>query len=95
MVYLYICHEREASERFAKIIKSYRNQISKLVVHCFTADKTALYRYLDLDCHIGITGWLCDERQEIHLHPLVKEIPKNRFMAAAKIVDEKIEKPEK
>lgn len=74
------CHERDASGRFAEIIKSYRDQISKLVVHCFTADKTALYRYLDLDCHIGITGWICDERRGTHLHPLMKDIPANRLM---------------
>ena len=74
------CHERDASERFAEIIKSCRDNISQLVVHCFTADKTALYRYLDLDLHIGITGWVCDERRGTHLHPLLKDIPANRLM---------------
>ncbi|WP_286196638.1 TatD family hydrolase [Thalassotalea sp. G20_0] len=74
------CHERDASERFADIIKNYRDQVSKLVVHCFTADKTALYRYLDLDCHIGITGWICDERRGTHLHTLMKDIPASRLM---------------
>ena len=74
------CHERDASERFADIVKSYRDQIRRLVVHCFTADKTSLYRYLDLDLHIGITGWVCDERRGTHLHPLLKDIPANRLM---------------
>ena len=74
------CHERDASERFSEIIKSYRDQIGKLAVHCFTADKTALYRYLDLDCHIGITGWICDKRRGTHLHSLMKDIPANRLM---------------
>lgn len=74
------CHERDASERFAEIVKSCRDQISKLVVHCFTADKKALYRFLDLDLHIGITGWVCDERRGTHLHPLLKDIPANRLM---------------
>lgn len=74
------CHERDASERFADIIKSYRDQVSQLVVHCFTADKKALYRFLDLDLHIGITGWVCDERRGTHLHPLLKDIPANRLM---------------
>ena len=50
------------------------------MVHCFTADKEALYRYLDLDLHIGITGWVCDERRGTHLHPLLKDIPDNRLM---------------
>ena len=74
------CHERDADKRFAQIIKAYRDGISHLVVHCFTADKTALYRYLDLDCHIGITGWVCDERRGTHLLPLLRDIPSHRLM---------------
>ncbi len=74
------CHEREASKRFADIVKAYRDDVADLVVHCFTADKESLYRYLDLDLHIGITGWVCDERRGFHLHPLLKDIPANRLM---------------
>ena len=74
------CHERDASKRFADIVKAYRDDISQLVVHCFTADKESLYRYLDLDLHIGITGWICDERRGFHLHPLLNDIPSNRLM---------------
>ncbi len=74
------CHERDASQRFADMVKSYRDEISDLVVHCFTADKESLYRYLDLDLHIGITGWVCDERRGFHLHPLLEDIPANRLM---------------
>ncbi len=50
------------------------------MLNSYTADKKALYRYLDLDCHIGITGWICDERRGTHLHPLMKDIPANRLM---------------
>ncbi len=74
------CHERDASKRFADIVKAYRDDMSDLVVHCFTADKESLYRYLDLDLHIGITGWVCDERRGTHLHPLLNDIPGNRLM---------------
>lgn len=42
--------------------------------------KKALFSYLDLDLHIGITGWICDERRGTHLHPLVKEIKRGRLM---------------
>ena len=35
---------------------------------------------LDLDCHIGITGWICDERRGQHLLTLVKDIPRDRLM---------------
>ncbi|MGI9275376.1 MAG: TatD family hydrolase [Endozoicomonas sp.] len=74
------CHERDASERLSAIIKQHRDKLSGLVVHCFTADREALYKYLDLDLHIGITGWVCDERRGTHLHPLLKDIPDNRLM---------------
>ncbi|WP_354011342.1 TatD family hydrolase [Endozoicomonas lisbonensis] len=74
------CHERDASQRFYDIVREVRDDLSGLLVHCFTADKEALYRYLDLDLHIGITGWVCDERRGTHLHPLLKDIPQNRLM---------------
>ncbi|MDH5737872.1 MAG: TatD family hydrolase, partial [Gammaproteobacteria bacterium] len=73
-------HERDAWPRFAQILKSYRDQLGNVVVHCFTGAKEALYDYLDMDCHIGITGWLCDERRGAHLIPLMSSIPADRLM---------------
>ena len=40
----------------------------------------AMRDYLDLDCHIGITGWICDERRGTHLREFVHEIPADRLM---------------
>jgi len=73
-------HERDASERLLAIVRHYRDQLPALVVHCFTGDKRALFAYLDLDLHIGITGWICDERRGAHLHELVGNIPAGRLM---------------
>lgn len=73
-------HQRDAHKDFYPIIKQYRDKISNLVVHCFTDTKEALFDYLDLDCHIGITGWICDERRGVHLRELVQNIPENRLM---------------
>ena len=73
-------HERDASERLVAILKPFRDRLSAAVVHCFTGDKRALYAYLDLDLHIGITGWICDERRGTHLHPLVRDIRAGRLM---------------
>ncbi|UUY07547.1 TatD family hydrolase [Pseudomonas sp. J452] len=73
-------HERDASERLIAILREFRDRLPAAVVHCFTGEKTALYGYLDLDLHIGITGWICDERRGTHLHPLVREIPAGRLM---------------
>lgn len=73
-------HERDADERLLAILRHYRDQLPAAVVHCFTGEKRALFNYLDRDLHIGITGWICDERRGSHLHPLVKEIPRGRLM---------------
>lgn len=73
-------HERDAADDFTTILTKYRDQIDSVVVHCFTGSAQTLSRYLDLDCHIGITGWICDERRGSHLHSLIRDIPSNRLM---------------
>lgn len=73
-------HQRDAHKDFYPIIKEHRSQLSNIVVHCFTDTKQALFDYLDLDCHIGITGWICDERRGLHLRELVLNIPDERLM---------------
>lgn len=73
-------HERDASERLPAILRDFRDRLPAAVVHCFTGEKRALYAYLDLDLHVGITGWICDERRGTHLHELVREIPAGRLM---------------
>jgi TatD DNase family protein len=74
------CHQRDAHERFVAMLREYRDDISRLVVHCFTDNREALTDYLDLDCYIGITGWICDERRGLELQQLVKLIPDNRLL---------------
>ena len=73
-------HERDANQRLLEILRNYRDHLPAAVVHCFTGEKRALFSYLDLDLHIGITGWICDERRGTHLHPLVRDIPRGRLM---------------
>lgn len=73
-------HERDANQRLLEILRNYRDHLSAAVVHCFTGEQRALFSYLDLDLHIGITGWICDERRGTHLHPLVRDIPRGRLM---------------
>lgn len=73
-------HERDADQRLLAILRDYRDRLPAAVVHCFTGEKRALFGYLDLDLHIGITGWVCDERRGTHLHPLLREIPVGRLM---------------
>lgn len=72
-------HERDARERFCQILEGARKTVPA-VIHCFTGNGEDLKAYLDLGLHIGITGWICDERRGRHLHELVKEIPLDRLM---------------
>ncbi len=73
-------HQREAHSDFIALLKTARDQVPAAVVHCFTDTRAALHDYLDLDCHIGITGWLCDERRGTPLRELVREIPGERLL---------------
>ncbi|MDO0947137.1 TatD family hydrolase [Chromohalobacter israelensis] len=73
-------HERDAGARMRDMLRHWRDAIGDAVVHCFTADRDTLHGYLDLDLHIGLTGWLCDERRGHHLRDLVADIPAARLM---------------
>lgn len=73
-------HERDAHQKQIEMLTTYRDHYQNAVVHCFTGSRNELYNYLDLDLHIGITGWICDERRGLELQKLVKEIPKDRLM---------------
>jgi TatD DNase family protein len=73
-------HQRDAHGDFIALLRRYRDKVPAAVVHCFTDSGDALRDYLELDCHIGITGWICDERRGTHLRELVREIPANRLM---------------
>jgi TatD DNase family protein len=73
-------HQRDAFDTFHQILKEFRDRLQNAVVHCFTDDKPSLYRLLDLDCHIGVTGWICDERRGQDLQQAVGNIPHDRLM---------------
>jgi TatD DNase family protein len=73
-------HQRDAHEDFFAILKAWRGKLPAAVVHCFTDNQKALRDYLDLDAHIGLTGWFCDERRGAHLRELVNDIPADRLM---------------
>jgi len=73
-------HQRDAHVDFMGLMKEFDGKLGPVVVHCFTGARAELFDYLDQDWHIGITGWLCDERRGLHLRELVKHIPANRLM---------------
>ncbi|MGQ0585770.1 MAG: TatD family hydrolase [Gammaproteobacteria bacterium] len=73
-------HQRDAHAAFLPILKEYRPQLAAAIVHCFTDTRAALDDYLALDCHIGITGWICDERRGLSLREAAKHIPDDRLL---------------
>jgi len=73
-------HERSAHQRFVAILRNARARLPGAVVHCFTGSAAELEAYLTLDLHVGITGWINDERRGLGLREVVKGVPANRLM---------------
>jgi TatD DNase family protein len=73
-------HERDAHDTFAGILREHRASLAGAVVHCFTGTRAQLDAYLSLDLHIGITGWICDERRGKDLLACAPAIPGGRLM---------------
>jgi TatD DNase family protein len=71
-------HQRDAHEDFFAILKEHK--IKRGVAHCFTAGEKERDAYLELGLHIGITGWINDERRGLQLRDVVKGIPADRLM---------------
>ena len=73
-------HERDAHDRFLAIVSRWRPRLARAVIHCFTGDGAALDAYLDLGLHVGVTGWICDERRGVRLREIVGRVPLDRLM---------------
>jgi TatD DNase family protein len=73
-------HDRDSAGEVAAVLTEHRGALRAVIVHCFTGTAAELDRYLDLDCHIGITGWICDERRGTQLAEIVGRIPDNRLL---------------
>jgi TatD DNase family protein len=73
-------HERDAHARFVAILRAHRAALVDAVVHCFTGTAAELDVYLELGAHIGITGWICDDRRGAALRELTARIPLDRLM---------------
>lgn len=73
-------HLRDAFDEFVAIVKDYRADLPAAVAHCFTGTEEELEGLLDMDMHIGITGWICDERRGHHLREFLHKVPADRLM---------------
>lgn len=73
-------HDRDSEGETRRILTDYRDDLTACVIHCFTGNATDLEGYLDDGYHIGITGWICDERRGRQLMELVRQIPGEKLM---------------
>ncbi len=75
-----IFHERDSKGRFFEILKSEAPQSRKGVVHCFSGTKNEMFKYLDLDYYIGITGILTLLKRGEYLRSIAPHIPEDRIL---------------
>jgi TatD DNase family protein len=73
-------HERDAHDDFVAMLGNVRERLPAIVVHCFTGTRAEAEAYLDLGAHLGITGWICDERRGAHLAEVARHIPGDRLL---------------
>ena len=77
-------HQRDAHADFTAALHGHREAMQRGalrgVAHCFTGGEAELAVYLEMGLHIGITGWICDERRGRHLQQLVRTIPAGRLL---------------
>ena len=73
-------HDRDSGGETRALLRERKNELDRCIVHCFTGTSAELTGYLDDGWHIGITGWVCDERRGVELQGLVASIPRERLM---------------
>ena len=73
-------HQRDAHDELVALLAPLRAALVGGVAHCFTGGPKELEAYLDLDLHVGVTGWVCDERRGDELRAAVPRIPLDRLL---------------
>jgi TatD DNase family protein len=73
-------HQRDAHADWLAMLREHPGPASRAVLHCFTGGVAELEDCLAVGLHIGVTGWVCDERRGAALREAVKRIPENRLM---------------
>lgn len=73
-------HQRDAHLEFLAMLKDFWPSLAGGVAHCFTGGRAELDDYLSLGLHIGITGWICDERRGEELRVAVAGLPLDRLL---------------
>ncbi len=73
-------HQRDAHGDFLAMLKEQGSRLPAGIAHCFTNGPDELADYLAIGLHIGITGWICDERRSADLRAAVATLPLDRVV---------------
>ena len=73
-------HQRGAWDRFAAILSPWMDRVPGAVLHCFTDGPDVARAALDLGLHLGITGWVCDDRRADPLRAALPRVPLDRLL---------------
>jgi len=73
-------HQRDAHADFVALLREQGSRLPAGVAHCFTGTRAELEDYLALGLHVGITGWICDERRAGDLRAAVAGLPLDRVV---------------
>ena len=73
-------HQRDAHVELLAMLREHPGPASRAVLHCFTGGVAELEDCLAVGLHIGVTGWVCDERRGAALREAVARIPDERLM---------------
>lgn len=73
-------HDRDSGGMVQQLLNAQAPKPPGVVIHCFTGSREELLGYLDAGHHIGITGWVCDQRRGAQLRELVPLIPLERLL---------------
>ena len=74
-----IIHSRDAEEETYQILKSYKSQGLKILMHCFTGSTTFANKLLDLDAFFSASG-IITFKNSLELQETFKTIPLNRLL---------------
>lgn len=75
-----LLHVREAHGDFLALWRETGIPASRALVHCFTGSADELREILREGFHVGLTGWITDERRGKHLPELIPDIPRDRLV---------------
>jgi TatD DNase family protein len=73
-------HCRDAHRALLEILDRRPSRLSKVIVHCFTDGPEQVQAYLERGFHIGVTGWVADEKRAAQLRQALKLIPLERLL---------------